>query len=235
MRLQKYLAHCGIASRRKSEELIQQGRVMVNGQIITEMGYKIDLIHDEVLFDKKLITPENRRVVILINKPTGYVTTNKDQFNRKTVVDLISDIPERLVPVGRLDYHSSGLLLLTNDGDLTYQLTHPKHHIPKIYLVKIDGVLTQQQIDQFRNGMVIDDYRTKTAGLEVVSKTVRFSVLKITLHEGRNRQIRKMIEQLGCEVMELERIAIGNISDSTLKPGEYRYLTKNEIKSIKGE
>ncbi len=235
MRLQKYLANCGVASRRKSELLIQQGRVIVNGQIITEMGFAVDPTHDEVQFDNKVISPEKRRVIVLINKPKGYVTTNNDQFDRKTVADLVSDIPERLVPVGRLDYHSSGLLLLTNDGDLTYYLTHPKHHIPKVYLVKIDGILNQQQIDQFNNGMVIDDYRTRPAELTVVKKTSGLSVLKITLHEGRNRQIRKMIELLGYNVLELERIAIGKISDSTLKPGEYRHLTKNEIESLKGD
>lgn len=235
MRLQKYLAICGIASRRKSEEFILQGRVKVNGQVIKEMGFKIDEEHDEILFDKRKIQPEKRKIVILLNKPTHYVTTISDPFNRRTVADLVKEIPERLVPVGRLDYHSSGLLLLTNDGDLTYQLTHPKHHIPKVYHVKIDGVLTSRQADMFRKGMVIDGYMTKPSELDIMSHDDSYSMMEIVLHEGRNRQIRKMIEKLGYKVLELERVAIGPIADKNLKPGQYRFLTDSEIKLLKGE
>ncbi len=235
MRLQKYLAKAGIASRRKSEALILEGRVKVNGVIVKEMGIIIDQSKDIVLFDDNKVALEKNQLVILLNKPKGYVSTVNDQFDRKTVIELIPDIKERLYPIGRLDYYSSGLLLLTNDGDLTYQLTHPKHHVSKVYRVKVDTTFRDEDIERFENGLEIDGYMTQKALLEVLERYPNQSILKITLNEGRNRQIRKMLEVLNYNVVDLERIMIGNLADPNLKPGQYRYLSETEINELKGE
>lgn len=235
MRLQKFLAKAGIASRRKSEALILQGRVKVNGVVVKEMGIVVDPTKDIVLFDESEVAIEKNQLVILLNKPKGYVSTVDDQFDRKTVIDLIPDIKERLYPIGRLDYYSSGLLLLTNDGDLTYQLTHPKHHVSKVYRVTVDSVFQDSDIERFENGLVIDGYKTQKALLKVVKRYPNQTILEITLNEGRNRQIRKMLELLNYEVIALERIMIGNLKDLNLKPGQYRFLDEKEINELKGE
>ncbi len=168
----------------------------------------------------------------MLNKPVGYITTVKDQFNRPTVLDLIKDINFRLVPVGRLDYDTSGLLLLTNDGDLVYKITHPKHDINKIYIAKIQGIPNDSEIYKFENGLYIDNYKTSKAKFEILKTFKNFSEVKITIHEGKNRQVRKMCDTIGHKVIELKRISIGNISLGSLPIGQFRYLTKKEIDYI---
>ncbi|SHH47960.1 23S rRNA pseudouridine2605 synthase [Caloranaerobacter azorensis DSM 13643] len=233
MRLQKYLAMCGIASRRKSEALILQGRVKVNGKVIDELGYKIDPDTDIVLFDNKRVIKKENYIYIALNKPEGYITTVKDQFNRPTVLDLVKNINERIYPVGRLDYDTSGLIFLTNDGDLTYRLTHPKHEVEKVYIAKIKGIPTEEELNKFRNGLKIDDYITSKAKIEVLKKYNNYSIVKITIHEGKNRQVRKMCEKINHPVISLKRVAIGKINLGNLKKGNWRYLSKKEIEYLK--
>ena len=232
VRLQKFLADCGVCSRRKAEEYILSGKVKVNNNIVTELGTKVDEMEDKVYFNNKLVNIENTKVYIMLNKPEGCVTTAKEQFNRKTVFDYIN-IKERVVPVGRLDYDTSGLLLLTNDGDLTYKLTHPKHSIKKVYIAKVYGVPNKKKLDTFKKGIIIDGYKTLPSNIEIIEKDNKYSVLKIIITEGRNRQVRKMCEAIGHRVASLKRIAIEELSIGDLKVGEYRYLTKKEVKYLK--
>ncbi|KPU28383.1 pseudouridine synthase [Caloranaerobacter sp. TR13] len=224
---------CGVASRRKSEMLILQGRVRVNGKVIEELGYKINPNVDIVLVDKKPIIKKENNIYIALNKPEGYITTVKDQFNRPTVLDLVKSINERIYPIGRLDYDTSGLLILTNDGDLTYKLTHPKHEIEKVYIAKIKGVPTERELKEFRNGLKIDNYVTSKAKIKVIKMYNDYSIVKITIHEGKNRQIRKMCKKINHPVINLKRIAIGNIKLGNLKKGDWRYLSKEEIQYLK--
>lgn len=231
IRLQKYLAEAGVASRRKSEELILAGRVEINGTVRTELGTKVTE-KDNVRVDGKEIRPEVKKVYILLNKPSGYVTTSKDQFSRKTVLDLIQGVEERIYPVGRLDYETSGLLLLTNDGDFAFKLTHPKHEAEKVYQVKIDGFLDEKVIEKFKKGIRIDDYVTSPAKIKVLEKQKNDSIVEITIHEGKNRQVRRMFEEVGITVLKLKRISIGPLSIEGLEEGSWRYLSKNEIKAL---
>ncbi len=232
IRLQKFLADCGICSRRKAEEYILSGKVKVNNNIVTELGTKVDEIKDKVYFNDKLVNIEDIKVYIMLNKPEGCVTTAKEQFNRKTVFDYIN-IKERVVPVGRLDYDTSGLLLLTNDGDLTYKLTHPKHSIKKVYIAKVYGVPNKKKLDTFKKGIIINGYKTLPSNIEILQNDNKYSVLKISISEGKNRQIRKMCEAIGHRVISLKRIAIEKLSIGNLKIGEYRYLNKDEVKYLK--
>lgn len=233
MRLQKYLAMCGVASRRKSEKMILQGRVKVNGKVIDKLGYKINPDIDVILVDNKQVIKKENYIYIALNKPEGYITTVKDQFNRPTVLDLVKSINERIYPIGRLDYDTSGLLLLTNDGDLTYKLTHPKHEIEKVYIAKIKGVPTEKKLNKFRKGLKIDNYVTSKAKIEVLKKYNDYSIVKIAIHEGKNRQIRKMCKKINHPVIKLKRIAIGKIELGNLKKGSWRYLSKEEISYLK--
>ncbi len=232
-RLQKYMADCGVASRRHAEELITKGFVKVNGNVVTELGTKIDEKKDIVEYKGKVIKPENKKVYIMLNKPEGYVTTARDQFNRPTVLDLIKDVKERLVPVGRLDYDTSGLLILTNDGDAVYKLTHPKNEINKVYEAKLFGVPDSNTINLFRNGIMIDGKKTRPAKIELLRVDGRFSWCAITIHEGRNRQVRKMCQAARHPVATLRRVAEGEIYLGELKKGEWRYMTNKEIRYIK--
>ena len=211
-RLQKYLAQCGVASRRKCEELILQGRVQVNGVTVTELGTKINPEKDKIKFDGKDIRQAQKLVYILLNKPIGYVTTADDQFGRDTVLDLVK-VKERIVPVGRLDMYTSGALILTNDGDFVYQVTHPKHEIEKTYTVTIKGIVQNSEVEQLRNGIKIDDYITKPARVKILKTDTEkdISRLEITIHEGKNRQVRKMCEAVGRKVLALHRSKIGGI------------------------
>ncbi|AFS78438.1 ribosomal large subunit pseudouridine synthase B [Gottschalkia acidurici 9a] len=233
MRLQKFMAQCGVASRRKSEEIIQEGRVKVNGIIVKELGVSIDSLEDNITVDDKRIKPEGNKVYIALNKPTGYITTVSDQFGRKTVIDLISDIKERVYPIGRLDSDTSGLLLLTNDGDLAYKITHPKHEISKKYIAKVKGIPKEHKLKQFREGLKIDDYITSKAKVKIINEFEGNSILEIEIHEGKNRQVRKMCEKIGHEVIELERIAIGEINLKKIPLGKWRFLEKKEIEYLK--
>lgn len=233
MRLQKYMAKCGVASRRKCEELIQLGVVKVNGQIITELGYKVNPEIDIVEVKDKRIKLEEEKIYIILNKPEGYVTTVKDQFKRPTVLDLVDNNGFRIYPVGRLDYNTSGLLLLTNDGDLAHKLTHPQHEIAKTYIAKLKGIPNEDELETFRNGIEIDGYITAKAYISILKKSRNSSLVKIKIHEGKNRQIRRMCERIGHPVIKLKRVAIGEIKLGDLKTGEWRYLSKNEIKYLK--
>lgn len=233
MRLQKYMAKCGVASRRKSENIILEGRVKVNGKTITELGIKVDPDKDVVILDNKIIRMEKNNVYIIINKPEGYVTTVSDQFNRPTVIDLIRSIDERIYPVGRLDYDTSGLLILTNDGNLTYKLTHPKHEINKEYIAKIKGIPNNKSLNEFRNGLKIEDYVTSKANIEIIETYRQNSQVKIIIHEGKNRQVRKMCEKIGHPVIKLKRVAIGDLNIDKMKTGEWRFLTSKEVEYLK--
>lgn len=233
MRLQKYLAEAQVASRRKAEEIILQGRVKVNDKTITELGIKIESDKDIVTVDGKRVQICEKMIYIMLNKPEGCVTTVKDQFDRKSVIDYVSDVKERVYPVGRLDYNTSGLLILTNDGDLTYKLTHPKHNIEKTYIADVDREPDSNDIERFKRGLIIDGRKTAPAEIEIMKKG-RLTSLKIKIHEGRNRQVRKMCAAINCNVVRLKRIAEGNIELGKLEKGKYRYLTDEEIMYLKG-
>lgn len=233
MRLQKYLAEAQVASRRKAEEIILQGRVKVNDKTITELGIKIESDKDIVTVDGKRVQICEKMIYIMLNKPEGCVTTVKDQFDRKSVIDYVSDVKERVYPVGRLDYNTSGLLILTNDGDLTYKLTHPKHNIEKTYIADVDREPDSNDMERFKKGLIIDGRKTAPAEIEIMKKG-RLTSLKIKIHEGRNRQVRKMCAAINCNVVRLKRIAEGNIELGKLEKGKYRYLTDEEIMYLKG-
>ena len=223
IRLQKYLAEAGIASRRKCEEYITDGRIKVNGKIINELGTKVNPEKDEIYFDDKKIENKEELVYILLNKPIGYVTTAKDQFNRDTVMNLIK-IKERVVPVGRLDMYTSGALLLSNDGNFVYKITHPKHEINKTYTVTLKGIVTKEDVEKLEKGVDIGGYITKPAKVKILKTDIEKNIsrLEITIHEGKNRQVRKMCEAIGKKIQALHRTKIGNISVKTLKIGQWR-------------
>ena len=235
MRINKYIASCGVASRRKAEELIISGRVTINGELITELSTTVDETKDIVEVDGLPINQEEKKVYILLNKPEGYITTVKDQFDRPSVLDILKDVEERVYPVGRLDYETSGLLILTNDGDLTYKLTHPKHEVEKTYLAMVNGIISPEEKRRFENGLRIEDYTTAKAKLKIVKadEEKNYSVCKITIHEGRNRQVRKMCKAIGHPVRNLRRIQMGRINIRGLEVGEYRNLTEDEVKYLK--
>lgn len=233
VRLQKFLADCGIASRRKSEELIAQGKVKVNGKIVTELGVKVIPNQDKVEYENKEVKVQNDFVYILLNKPIGYVTTVKDQFHRDSVMDLVK-INKRVVPVGRLDMYTSGALILTNDGDFVYRVTHPKHEITKTYTVTIKGIVTNDEVVSLRQGVKIEDYVTKPAKVKILKTDLEknFSRLEITIHEGKNRQVRKMCEAIGHSVLALHRSKIADIGVKDLPLGKWRYLSDKEVRKI---
>ena len=235
-RLQKYLAECGIASRRKCEEYIIQGKVQVNGKTITELGVKVNPEKDKITFEGKNVKQEERKVYILLNKPIGYVTTSDEQFGRDKVLDLVK-VRERVVPVGRLDMYTSGALILTNDGDFVYKVTHPKHEITKTYTVTVKGIIQNEEVEQLKNGVKIDDYITRPAKVKILKTDEEkdISRLEITIHEGKNRQVRKMCESVGRKVIALHRSKIGNIGVKDIELGKWRYLKSFEVKTLIGE
>ena len=216
----------------RSEELISSGRVKVNDEVITKMGFKIDPETDLVCVDDRDIALEKHKIYILLNKPEGYVTTMREQFNRKKVVDLI-DVPYRIFPVGRLDYNTSGLLILTNDGELAYKLTHPKFEIPKVYVAKIRGIPTGRKLDKFERGLKIGDYTTSPARIRILKKSGKDCFVEIIIREGKNRQVRKMCNAIGHPVLELKRTKMGKINIGDLEVGNWRYFTKQEVEYIK--
>ena len=212
IRLQKYLADAGIASRRKAEELIKHGKVHVNGKIVNELGTKVTPNVDEIRYEGKKVEIEEKYIYILLNKPIGYVTTVKDQFNRDSVMDLVK-IRKRLVPVGRLDMYTSGALILTNDGEFVYKVTHPKHEIEKTYTVTIKGIIKKEEVKNLEIGVDIGEYITKPAKVKILKtdEEKNISRLEITIHEGKNRQVRKMCEAIGHSVLALHRSKIAGI------------------------
>lgn len=233
-RLQKFLANQGICSRRKAEELILSGKIKVNGKVVQELGTKINPEKDKVEYEGKVITNQVNKVYILLNKPIGYVTTVQDQFQRPTVMELIKDCKVSVVPVGRLDMYTSGALLLSNDGDLVYQITHPKHEISKTYQVTVKGMINAQEIEKLQKGVNIGEYITKPADVKImkIDEEKEISRIQIAIHEGKNRQVRKMCEAVGKKVLALHRSKIGNIGVKDLKLGQWRYLTSEEVKSL---
>lgn len=235
-RLQKYLAECGIASRRKCEEYIIQGKVQVNGKTITELGVKVNPEKDKITFEGKNVKQEERKVYILLNKPIGYVTTSDEQFGRDKVLDLVK-VRERVVPVGRLDMYTSGALILTNDGDFVYKVTHPKHEITKTYTVTVKGIIKNEEVEQLRKGVKIDDYTTRPAKVKILKTDEEkdISRLEITIHEGKNRQVRRMCESVGRIVIALHRSKIGNIGVKDIELGKWRYLKDFEVKTLIGK
>jgi len=234
IRLQKFLADNGIASRRKCEELILQGRVRVNGKQINTLGMKINPNKDIVEYNGKEIKNSKKEYTyILLNKPIDYVTTVKDQFDRKTVLDLVKT-NKRLVPVGRLDMYTSGAIILTDDGDFVYKVTHPKHEIEKTYNVTVVGLVTKDDVKKLEDGVDIGDFVTNKAHVKILKtdEEKNISRLQITIHEGKNRQVRRMCEAIGKKVLSLHRSKIGNISVKDLKLGTWRYLRKSEIDNL---
>ena len=233
IRLQKYLAEAGIASRRKAEKFILQGKIQVNGQVVKELGTKINPKKDKIKYNDKLVKREERKVYILLNKPIGYVTTVKDQFDRDSVLDLVK-VKERLVPVGRLDMYTSGALILTNDGDFVYKVTHPKHEISKTYTVTLKGIVSKENVDNLRRGVDIGGYITKPAKVKILKtdEEKQITRLEIIIHEGKNRQVRKMCETIGHKVLALHRSEIAGIGVKDIELGKWRYLSKEEVKKI---
>lgn len=236
IRLQKFFTDCDVLSRRAAEEEIRSGRVLVNG-IRAEIGQKIDPHTDVVEWNGSIIVPPEKTIhkYIMLNKPRGYLSTVTDDRGRHCVTELVADAGARLYPIGRLDMDSEGLLLLTNDGDLTYQLTHPKHEIPKIYHVKVQGQVTIDQIKALSSPMEIDGYRILPVKTEIVTAKKEHTVLRMTLYEGRNRQIRNMCEAQGLTILRLCRVAIGSLELGSLAPGKWRYLSKNQVEYLKGK
>lgn len=233
MRIQKFMAQCGVASRRKSEELIQKGLVQINGVTIREPGFPVDPEKDEIIVaGKKLATAA--KIYIMINKPQGVLSTSEDTHGRQRVLDLVP-IQDRLYTVGRLDMDTEGLLLLTNDGDLTFHLTHPSHEFVKTYVGLVKGFPDQSSLESFRHGMAIEDYRTAPATIKILKKYQDTSLLEMQIHEGKKRQIRKMCAAMGHPIIHLKRVAVGDLTLGNLKPGQWRYLNNDEITYLKGE
>ena len=232
MRINKYIAQAGIASRRKADQLIESGNVKINGAVMREPGYDVKEV-DKVVVNGRLIEKKQKLIYVLVNKPMGMVTTASDDKDRATVMDIVNDIDERLFPVGRLDYNTTGALIMTNDGDLTYRVTHPKHELGKTYRVLVKGVLSDERARKLRNGVDIGGYVTGKAKVKIIKGGAGSTVVEITIHEGKNRQVRKMFAAVGNPVQELERIAIGEIRLGHLSPGHYRKLTREEIEYLK--
>ncbi|MBB5022613.1 pseudouridine synthase [Desulfurispira natronophila] len=233
IRLQKILAQAGVASRRKAEEFIVEGRVMVNGKKVTELGAKADPDHDFIAVDGKKIDIFRSHTYIILHKPTGYITSTSDDKERPVVMELLPNSKERLVPVGRLDWDSSGLLILTNDGDLAYIMTHPAFHVPKTYMVRLDMPLKPEHLRQLEQGVEIDGRRTQPAKLRLVNtgnqKKATNQWYEITITEGRNRQVRRMFETVGYTVRKLKRTSVGDILLGGIATGKYRYAEPWEI------
>ena len=232
MRLQKYLASCGVASRRAAEKLIAEGHVTVDGQKITEMGVQVE-DHQIICVDGKRVRPEGEKHYIMYHKPAGEVTTVSDPKGRATVLDRFRDYPIRLYPVGRLDYDSEGLLLLTNDGDLTERMLHPSMEVDKTYLARVSNQVTPEEARQLERGVMVDGRQTARAKVHILSVQNLFTDMIITIHEGRNRQVRKMVEQIGHQVVMLRRIRFGPLKLGELPRGMWRPLTQEELDALK--
>jgi pseudouridine synthase len=231
--LQKILSQAGVASRRAAEKLIAEGRVTVNGETVREMGTKADPSADDIRVDGRRIKAAERPRYILLNKPAGYVTTRSDPQRRRTVLDLLGGVREYVYPVGRLDYDTEGLLLLTNDGELAAALTHPRHGVERTYEARVAGMPDQAALQQLRKGIPLDGKRTLPAAVTLLNKSGREGVLLITIREGRNRQVRRMCEAVGHPVDKLKRVKIGPIADRMLKRGEWRELTREEVGKLR--
>lgn len=233
IRLQKFVAECGLMSRRAAEKEILAGNITVNGEAV-EVGRVIDPARDKVRYKGRPVTKKrnSHKLYLMLNKPRGYVTTMSDDKDRKCVASLVKDVGERVYPVGRLDYESEGMLILTNDGELANKLMHPKHHIPKTYNVRIEGNVTKEQLKTLNSEMEIDGYKIMPVETKVLRAKNGYTMLEMILKEGRNRQIRKMCEQVGLEITILRRVAVGDIEMTDLRAGKWRWLTKEEIEYL---
>lgn len=234
-RLQKYIAATGYTSRRKAEELINQGRVSVNGKVVTEMGTKVKS-GDIIEVDGTIITGENK-VYYLFYKPKNCICSLSDELNRPTVIDFFSEVKERIYPVGRLDYDTTGVLLLSNDGEFTNMIIHPRYHLEKIYEVSINGLINGEQLHQLESGIYLEGTKTLPCKIRVTGKDIehKTTMLQIKLYEGKNRQVKKMFESLGFRVKRLHRISVGGINLKGLKPGQYRLLKPQEVKDLRNK
>ncbi len=232
MRLQKYLALCGVASRRTAEKMIADGLVSVNGSVITEMGVQVDENADEIRVSGKQVMPEAEKHYLVYNKPIGEVTTVHDPEGRPTVMDRFRDYPVRLFPVGRLDYDSEGLLLLTNDGDMMNRMLHPSNEIRKGYLIRVSNEVSDEEIQRLKRGVVIDGRITSPAEVRLIRRENLYTDLLVTIHEGRNRQVRKMIDAVGHQVVRLKRVRFGPVLLGDLPSGMWRKLTEDEIRKL---
>jgi len=234
IRLNKFLASAGIGSRRKCDDYIVDGKVSVNGQIVTTLGIRIDELNDTITFEGKDVKLKHNLVYIILNKPEGIITTSSDEYDRNTVLDLIP-LEERLFPVGRLDQDTTGLILITNDGELANKLMHPKFKIPKTYHVLLDKIIHPKDKYHFERGILLDEKKTAPCKLSEIRVIDNCSFLEIILREGRKRQIRQMFNELGYKVVELDRIAFGPLTLAGIKRGEWRYLNKNEVDGLKSD
>lgn len=231
-RLQKILARAGVASRRQAEELIRQGKVAIDGRVVTDMGIRIDATAHKITVNGVQISSPEQQVYFLLNKPAGYVTTVRDPQGRPTVIDLFQDIHQRLFPVGRLDLDTEGALLMTNDGDLANRILHPRHEVTKTYIVEVSGSPSQKEISRLEKGIMVEGKKTWPALIKFISAQKKSSKFQITIHEGRKRQIKKMFEAIGFPVLHLKRIAYGKLQLGNLKTGQYRALSEKDLRQI---
>ena len=232
-RLNKVIAMSGITSRRKADELISLGRVMVNNRVETRLGVKVNQRTDSIVVDGKALSNVQKNMYLILNKPFGYISTLNDPEGRPTIIDLLKNVEERVFPVGRLDFDSQGLLILTNDGQLAYRLTHPKFHIPRTYKVIVNGQLSEKSISDLKNGIALDNVVTHKAHVKIIEKEQDRSTVRITIFEGRSREIRRMFEAVGHKTIKLVRTAYGNLVLGDLKVGKFRQITQSELKALK--
>jgi 23S rRNA pseudouridine2605 synthase len=232
MRLNKYIAQSGVASRRKADLLTINGAVRINGKMMNEPGYDVQP-EDTVEINGLVLRPATKKIYIVLNKPKGYITTVSDDQNRPTVLDLVTDITERIFPVGRLDYNTTGLLILTNDGELSQKLTHPQHQVTKTYHARVSGVLSNERLNKLRTGVDIGGFVTSKARVEILKQAEKSIIVEIEISEGKNRQVRKMFTAVGCKVQELERVSMGEIRLGRLLQGHYRKLTTQEVEYLR--
>ena len=235
MRLQKFIAECGIASRRNAEKIIESGRVRVNGEIVDYMGCVIDPDCDVVEVDGRVIETESKKYYIMLHKPKNYVTTVSDDLGRPTVMELVRDINARIYPVGRLDFDTTGLLIMTNDGDFANILTHPRHVVNKTYIARIDRPLSEDELARLQSGIDLDGVKTAPAKAENIKRPQKGYEVKITIHEGKNRQVRRMLDAVGVNVMSLKRISVGSLTLGNLPEGKWRRLADAEINKLRGK
>jgi len=233
IRLNKFLAQAGVASRREVDKMITEGKIKVNGQVVHVLGSKIDETKDEVEVGGKKVKREEGQVNLMLNKPPGYLVTFKDRFQRPTIKQLIPSLGKRYFPVGRLDYDSEGLLLLMNDGELAFRLTHPRFKVGKVYLVKVKGEPEPSKLSRLKKGIYLDGKKTAPAKIAIVTKSLKKTLLKIEIYEGRKREVKKMFKTVGHEVLQLKRISFGGVRLGDLKTGKWRFLTKKEIDILK--
>ncbi len=232
-RINRILSQAGVTSRRNADELIRNGRIMLNGQRVLEMGVKAEWGRDSIRLDGREIPGPRDRFYIILNKPFGYISSLNDPEGRPVITDLIKDIPRRLYPVGRLDFDSLGLLLMTDDGDFSYRLTHPKYHVPKTYKVTVSGTVTPEALENLRQGVKLDDGYSGNSKASLIRQKGDRSVIRVTVYQGRNRMVRRMMEGIGCNVIQLMRTGFGSLEIGNLKVGKYRYLTEDEVNDLK--